>query len=223
MENLEQVFFSERPEFDIWNNLKNYSYNKYIHNYFKNRGIEPDQKLLDTVSGSISQAFEYFEASRIVSIQTAPLLLYYGTINLLFGASCLLEGKVIDISGHGLALKLDTLKNQTILNVEASIKNNTGAGFTNYLRILSKNDISRPHTLKLEDIFSSIPELYKEYLDINKDGELSILPLVRLLSDDFEAYKSQLHSDDYHYIKKIETSNNYKSTFFPFQTNYKRV
>ena len=63
MEKFEEIFFSEKPEFDILNNLKNYSYIEYINTYFKNRGVETDTKLLDAISGSISQSFEYFEAS----------------------------------------------------------------------------------------------------------------------------------------------------------------
>ncbi|MEG3142318.1 hypothetical protein SD436_04395 [Streptococcus sp. 2A/TPW/M5] len=57
-----------------------------------------------------------------MSIQTAPLMLYYGTINLLFGASCLISGKIINVSGHGLTLNLQTLENNSLLNVEADIK-----------------------------------------------------------------------------------------------------
>lgn len=220
MEKFEEIFFSEKPEFDIWNNLKNYSYIEYINTYFKNRGVKTDTKLLDAISGSISQSFEYFEASKVVSIQTAPLMLYYGTINLLFGASCLISGKVIDISGHGLALKIQNLNNLTLLNIEVDIKNNANAGFINYLKILSGQNITQMHTLRLEDVFSSIPELYREYIDINKDSKLYILPLVRLINDEFQAYKCQLLSDKYKYIKRIEGSKNYERTFFPFQKNY---
>ena len=214
MESFTQTFFSENPEFDIWNNLKNFSYIEYVKKYFKNRNIEPDIKLLDTISGSISQAFEYFEASKVVSIQTAPLMLYYGTINLLFGASCL-------ISGHGLALNLQTLENHSLLNVEVDIKNNQGAGFAEYLEILSKQKISQKHTIKLEDIFASIPELFREYIDINENRQLSILPLIKLIDDELEAYKCQLHYTQYHHIKKIETSKKYEQTFLPHQKNYK--
>ncbi|WP_061593455.1 YaaC family protein [Streptococcus gordonii] len=221
MESFAQTFFSENPEFDIWNNLKNFSYIEYVKKYFKNRNIEPDIKLLDTISGSISQAFEYFEASKVVSIQTAPLMLYYGTINLLFGASCLISGKIINVSGHGLALNLQTLENHSLLNVEVDIKSNQGAGFAEYLEILSKQKISQKHTIKLEDIFASIPELFREYIDINENRQLSILPLIKLIDDELEAYKCQLHYTQYHHIKKIETSKKYEQTFLPHQKNYK--
>ena len=41
------------------------------------------------------------------------------------------------------------------------------------------------------------------------------------MNDNLEAYKCQLNSAQYHYIKKIEMSKRYKQSFLPHQENYK--
>ena len=219
MEKNEQMFFSENPEFDIWNNLKNYSYNEYLTNFFNHRKVNFDERLLETISGSISQSFEYFEASKVVSIQTAPLFLYYGSINLLFAACCLKNGKIVEVSGHGMSLKKDTLDFKDLLNTEVDIHNNKGAGFALYFNILSEGNINQKFSLKLEEIFSSLPELYREFFNINKHRKLQILPLIRMISDDFEVYKSQLKTTQYDYSEDIEKSKNFKNTFLDSQKN----
>ena len=109
------VYYSENPEEDIWLNLKRYSFVENIYRYYKDSEVNPSEDLVEAISGSILQAYEYFQASKTATIQTAPLLLYYGATNLLFAASCLLKGVFVKVNGHGMKLVDSNKLNKNIL------------------------------------------------------------------------------------------------------------
>lgn len=221
MNNHEQIFFSEDPESDIWNSLKNYSYNGYLEEFFSKRNTDFEQNMLDTISGSLVQAFEYFEASKIVSLQTSPLLLYYGTINLLYAATCLKKGRVVEIIGHGLSLIKSTLDDKNLLDIEIQVYNKKGSGLKEYINSLSETQIDQRLHLKLGDILSSIPELYREYADITKEEIGHILPLIERISEDFTVYVSKLDMNQSDSIENIINSESFKNTFLQYQKNGK--
>lgn len=108
--------FTEEPEEDLWRSLLQYSYKANIKRYFDEHEIKylktangnADEELVELetlsncISGALLQANEYYKASKIVSLQVAPLLLYYGTTNLLFAMSVLMSGKIPTIKNHGM-------------------------------------------------------------------------------------------------------------------------
>jgi len=107
-----QKIFTEDPDSEQWQMLSNFIYPSNIEKFFDNRGIKDyDRELLELISGSILQAQEYFYSATIVSLNTSPLLLYYGAINLMFASSLLRSGKKLDIENHGI--KLETNINST--------------------------------------------------------------------------------------------------------------
>jgi len=101
--------FTEEPEQEQWQMLSSFIYPSNIKRYFEQKTVENcDEEVVDLISGSILQAQEYFYASNSVSLNTSPLLLYYGAVNLLFAASLLNSGKKVEISNHGIQLELAT-------------------------------------------------------------------------------------------------------------------
>lgn len=99
--------FTEEPEQEQWQMLSSFIYPSNIERYFDQKTVENrDKKVIDLISGSILQAQEYFYASSSVSLNTSPLLLYYGAVNLLSAASLLNSGKEVHIKNHGIKLEV---------------------------------------------------------------------------------------------------------------------
>ena len=156
--------FTENPLKEQWQMLMQFSYLENCKRYLMkhNEGCI-DQKCLDIISCSISQAKEYFDASQHVSLNVSPLLLYYGTTNLLIGASHLILNKVIKITDHGMKLPVELNCSRIADNIIKAVNPNTG-GLSQFINAFYNNlDFPFGHTLKLLDIFGSIPELLYEY------------------------------------------------------------
>lgn len=109
--------FTEEPEEELWRSLLQFSYEANIKRYFDEHKIPYLEKpngnaekenlvelkiLSNSISGALLQANEYYKASKIVSLQVGPLLLYYGTTNLFFAMSVLMSGKIPSIKNHGM-------------------------------------------------------------------------------------------------------------------------
>lgn len=109
--------FTEDPEKELWQNLLQYSYKSNIKRYFIDNNIkivedesndDYFEKISSAIAGAISQADEYYKSSKLASLHIAPLLLYYGTTNLLYAMSLLLTGKSIIINNHGMRIIVDS-------------------------------------------------------------------------------------------------------------------
>lgn len=108
--------FTEEPEQDLWRELLQYSYKSNIRRYFEERGFQIDENtnsnnnfdvLANAIAGALLQADEYYKASKSVSLHVEPLMLYYGTTNLLYAMSILITGEAIKINNHGMRIEVD--------------------------------------------------------------------------------------------------------------------
>ena len=97
----EDKIFTENPENELWRELLQYSYKTNIERYFDEKSLDKNEEVMDCISGSFLQAYEYYKSSINVNLQITPLLLYYGTTNLLYGMSSLFKGKISEIHNHG--------------------------------------------------------------------------------------------------------------------------
>lgn len=112
--------FTEEPEQELWRSLLQFSYKENIQRYFKDHKIpmnaygENENCTIDDIAncigGALLQADEYYKASRNVSLQVEPVLLYYGTTNLLYAMSILLNGALPHISNHGMHIEVSDEK-----------------------------------------------------------------------------------------------------------------
>ncbi|MGL9742148.1 YaaC family protein [Enterococcus sp. DIV1368c] len=179
-------YYSENPEKDIWIKLKHYSFLENIERYFEKKDVLYDEALAETISGSILQAFEYFEASKTATIQTAPLLLYYGATNLLFGASCLKAGKLIKVKGHGMKLSNQNDLKKNVLENSVKLVDPSTGGFNLYLKNLTGEEINTQEGWTLKELIGSIPEISKEYISIFGMKSSFVVPLYKVITDEEE-------------------------------------
>lgn len=150
---MKEYKYSENSINDIWKGLLKFS---YITNIEKHLNSTLDDKLKNSIAGSIIQSYEYFNSFQNVTLNTSPLLIYYGYVNLLYATTILKTQTNCKIKNHGMSLKLSDSQSigDTIINLFDSPE---GALFK-YSNALSPDD-NYPNSISIKDIFSLIPEL----------------------------------------------------------------
>ena len=159
--------FTEDANQEQWQMLSSFIYPSNIERYFDQKNIKNhEEEVIDLISGSILQAQEYFHASSSVSLNTSPLLLYYGTVNLLFAASLLKSGKKVDIKNHGIKLEVATRNRLANTTFTPHFSTEYG-GLYQFCRTFSSNiNISQYGSQKqwtLLEILGSILELKGDF------------------------------------------------------------
>lgn len=156
---MEEIKFSENPIKDTWKILLKYSYTSNIERYLKET---VENHFIQSIAGSIVQSYEYFSSFTKVSLNTSPLLLYYGFVNLIFAGSSMITKEKIIIKNHGLTLALPTNDSKKIGDCLINISNSNDGAYKTYNSIFSDNS-NFPQKIKLKDIFSMIPELKNDF------------------------------------------------------------
>ena len=182
------IYYSENAEIDIWEKLLRYTYKKNIKSYFEDNLFEYNELIGEAISGSISQAYEYFHASKVCTINTSPLMLYYGSINLLFGISCLKTGKLLRVNSHGLSLVHS--KTHSILEGKVSIINRSNAGFKEYHEGLFRNSLDNvDKSMSILNMILCIPEVAVDFIKNLPIQNVLMIPLNKIVLDDTSYYK----------------------------------
>ncbi|MFN6526472.1 YaaC family protein [Nostoc sp. ChiSLP03a] len=165
-----QKIFTEDPDYEQWQMLSNFIYPSNIDRFFSRNGIvDYDKELLESISGSILQSQEYFAAANSVSLNTSPLLLYYGTVNLMYAASMLVSGKKIDIENHGMRLDNNSSNALTKLGdfeftpFFATIKGGLFQFCKTFCPDISISQYESKSKWTLLEILGSIPELKNDF------------------------------------------------------------
>lgn len=164
-----QKIFTEDPDYEQWQMLSNFLYSSNIEKFFSVHGIEGyDKELLESISGSILQAQEYFTAANAVSLNTSPLLLYYGTVNLMYAASMLVSGKKINIENHGIKFEKSSNATKKLADVEFTPFFGTEIGglfqfCKTFCPEINVSSYGSKSNWTLMEILGSIPELKKDF------------------------------------------------------------
>jgi len=159
-----EYIFTESPADEMWQTLLHFSYEANIKKYLSEHGFGITDELVNNISGSILQAHEYYSASTHANLQIKPLLLYYGTTNLLYGICNMLLGSVGTIHNHGMQITLPA-KGDYIGNTEISFENSSNGGVHVFSRALGYNtDLTKYGKWKIREMLASIPELHNDYL-----------------------------------------------------------
>lgn len=170
--------FTESPEDEQWRMLLYFTYPNNIKRHLSKLGNQnPDDELIEGISGSISQAKEYFDAAKASSLQIAPLLLYYGVTNLLKGVSDLAAGKINTILNHGMRLDIpiDYCK---IADLEVTPHNPENGALSVFNKRFSPQlNICETGSWKIIDLFSSIPDILDDFLSCYENGEPHVIPI----------------------------------------------
>ena len=119
--------FSENPLQIIWQTLLRFSYVDVINNWWKGRGETEENDLAFFIASSIQQAKSYFDSASSAHNNILPLLLYYGSVNLLVGTLSLVKHKRFNITNHGMVLDKDSLNPNDIFSIKLIPRDMNGA------------------------------------------------------------------------------------------------
>ena len=172
--------FTEEPEQELWRSLLQFSYKANIHRFFEDNQIEitgEEDVLANCIAGALLQANEYYKASKMVSLQVLPLLLYYGTTNLFYAMSVLMTGSTPEISNHGMHI---------VVEPSQRFIADTGIKFDHYSdgaihsfakRLGTEINLCEYQPWELGDFFDSIAEIKDDYDRCYQNKTSQIIPL----------------------------------------------
>lgn len=186
---IEKVY-SEKAEEDIWSSLLKFTYPENLKRFFNDREEDINEDLIETISGSIAQAYEYFSVSKHASLQVSPLLLYYGASNLLYGTSCLLTGEILEVNNHGMKIDF-SLKNQQIADTVIKFSDDLHGGVSVYLKSLTDIDLSLPQTSTwtVKECMGSLVEIIPDFVGNYGNDDLHVVPLKKIKAEKEEHFR----------------------------------
>lgn len=199
----EDKIFTENPESELWRELLQYSYKANVERYFKDHSFTINDKVIDSIIGSFLQAYEYYKASKNVNLQISPLLLYYGTTNLLFGMSSLFSGEICEIHNHGMKPNVSTIKDY-IAETSVTFENPKYGGIHIFANALGyKNDLTQYGSWRLMEFLASIAEINADYKKCYSQNCSNVLMLDIFNTPDGKIEKIYFDSRDYSDILDI--------------------
>ena len=179
---VDKVFtWSENPMVDMWNHIKFFR-NEYNCKRLLKGDIKSQRNLIyedgenlgkkvKQITMSINQAIEYFEAADHCSINTSPLLYFYGMLSL---AKALIVANVKnifldDIKYHGLETrpKTESLRaynrNPSLWNMENEYAVTNDGVFKYLCELLGMGVFQNGSVIRFKDILSICPEISNMY------------------------------------------------------------
>lgn len=157
------TYFSENPENDLWREILQYTYEANIKRYSKKHEKEIDEDTIACIAGSLLQAYEYYKSAKEANLQIAPLLLYYGSTNLLYGMANLIKGEINHIENHGMKIFIPD-EMEFIADTDVRFLSHETGGVHVIARILGFNDdLTGFGDWKTRDFLDSIAEISREY------------------------------------------------------------
>jgi hypothetical protein len=150
---------SDNPIREIWDMLLKHSDINYLSKCWEEKDVDD----YVYVSNSLIQAHEYYNASKVLSLKTRPLLLYYSFLNLTKAILFLIEGRRPS-NYHGLCkenIEKSIEKSEDFLSFSAEVNN----GVFYQLAELLGCRIALKSRFTLEDFFSNMIELSPIFSD----------------------------------------------------------
>jgi hypothetical protein len=118
------------------------------------------QKVSNEISACVRQSDEYFSASRSVSLETKPLLLYYGVLCL--SKAVILSNNphitISDLKFHGLYASKKECPGEKWSLINESVCTNDGV-FTSFCKSIEGITIEKGKELMLKDLLPCIPDI----------------------------------------------------------------
>lgn len=201
---------TENPQIDQWKLLGQFAYPTNVRKYFaENKISETDNEIEEYISGCVRQAESYYIATDKAPLDISPLLLYYGTANLLTGISALLTGEIKRFSHHGIKVKEPEEK---LIRIADYLVNpcypNEGA-LQYFCDVLSdKCPITSCGVWTVEEVFGSVPDLKKDFENCYENAKPYTIKtdVLKMISSDpkNENKKNEIF---YENIEPVEFSN----------------
>ena len=156
--------FSENPENDLWRELMQFTYEANIKRYLSKKGLTADEKTLNSIAASFLQANEYYRSAKNANLQISPLLLYYGSTNLLYGMANLLSGSINKVSNHGMKIFVPE-QMKFIADTTIRFLSPDDGGVHVLARSLGySNDLTGYGDWELREFLDSIAEINSDYI-----------------------------------------------------------
>lgn len=216
--------YSEQPEKEIWEYLLKYTYPKNIKNYLLQMNkIDVSEDLVNGISGSLSQAFEYFKLSVNASLQVSPLLLYYGATNLIFGSISLINGELIKIKNHGMKLSKFS-SDERIGKIKFKLVDKESGGLSAYLKGvgLDPNIFFTRDEWTFEELSSSLIELVDDFIEIYGQEKSHVIPIKEVVLENETQFRVDLDFYNYENVTRLLNSiPEFSKNYFPTETNRK--
>lgn len=214
---------TENPKTDQWKLLAQFVYPTGIRRYMEKQGItDTDSETVEFIAGCIRQAEAYFVAGENSLLDIVPLLLYYGTANLLAGVSGLVTGKRPTITSHGmrLRLRLPMADKARIADIQVLPEHPRSGALQQFSNIFSDRCLlAKGTSWTVEEILGSIPDLKREFENCYPDALLYTIPieiirrsrasLERIVPSDLSRYQDPLDA-----LSRVE---GFSSTYLPPQ------
>ena len=200
--------FSENPEKDLWRELLQFSYDANIERYLSKKGLSADVDTINCIVGSFLQAYEYYKSAKEANLQIAPLLLYYGSTNLLYGMINLLSGKINNIDNHGMKIEVPSdMKFISETKIKFNSPDNGGVHvFSKALGIDTK--LTSYGEWALKEFLDSIAEINTDYIQCygEKTGRIAMLDVFKTPDGKVEkVYFTDTNKDDlYELLKNVD-------------------
>lgn len=156
--------FSENPEKDLWRELLQFTYEANIEKFLCKRENSIEEDTINCIAGSFLQAYEYYKSAKDANLQISPLLLYYGTTNLLYGMANLLGGSIKEINNHGMKIN-NPVKTNNIAETSVRFLSPKDGG----VHVIAKSmgflkDLTSYGDWKLSEFLDSIAEINDDYI-----------------------------------------------------------
>ena len=168
---------SEAPVSEQWRLLSRLSYPANIDRYLRSRGFNQiNDSEVELIAGCIRQSDAYFKAAGNSPLDISPLLLYYGTTNLMMGASALLTNTQQNIKNHGMILQDDNAVR--LADVQVLPRSPHDGALQIFCDIFSQVcPITCGVTWSLGEILGSIPDLKHDFENHYQDLNYFTIPL----------------------------------------------
>jgi hypothetical protein len=173
---------TENPNIEQWRLLSQFSYPGNIVRYLQSRGFKiTDDVEVELIAGCIRQGEAYFKAAENSPLDILPLLLYYGTTNLLIGASVLLTNTQPIIKNHGMVW-IDVKANR-IADVQVLPRNPKEGASQQFSNIFSRGClITCGASWSMGEILGSIPDLKHDFENHYQDLDYYTIPVEIVLT-----------------------------------------
>lgn len=182
MEKIE--IYTEEPREELWRSLMRYSYPANIERHLSSKDVKiVDQKLVDYISGCFSQAKEYFQSAYNASLQISPLLLYYGSTNLMAGAASLISGSIPEISNHGMRIHY-TDGAQFLADNEIVFEHSKNGGIHVLNRIFGNSvELCGSEKWTIKELLGSVVEIMQDFINCYGKEDVFAIPIQPIKSE----------------------------------------
>jgi len=214
------MVFTEEPDKELWRSLLQYSYRANIKRYFDENNIAYEEtggsesqldNICNSVAGALLQADEYFKASKVVSLQVEPLLLYYGTTNLLFALYVLITGQVPVITNHGMRIEIEKT-HEYIADTKVYFNHSADGGIHKFVNCLGLSiDLCNYPNWNLVDFLDSIAEIRDDFERCYQDRQSKVIPLN--VVDTPEGIVEKIYVDDESIQKIVDSIEGFSTAY----------